>query len=93
MEIPKEVKKLIHKIAELWHTDPENLTMNVCDTEHVIYDVLTLLGFYRDEVSYDIVAEGNAVVIRMFDVIGNDWATIYYFHDGEPKCILLTPDP
>ena len=89
-QLPKEVQKLLKQLAELWHTEVESMYIDRCNEGDLIDTVLALIGDLK-EVSLRIMREGDAVSIWMFDVLGNDWAVIIYYIEGEPQCLVATP--
>ena len=89
--LPKDVRKLLERLAELWNREVHELWIDRCNEADLIDTILTLLGDIR-EISFKIMREGDSVAIWMFDTIGNDWAILIHYIEGEPQCLVATPD-
>ena len=86
--LPREVQRLLRRLAELWNREVHELFVDKCNTEDLIDALLAVLDEYSSEVSWEVMREGNTVAIRMADVIGNDWAIVIF---GEKQCLVATP--
>ena len=90
--IPRNVKKLIKKFEELWKRTEEEIVIEKCNDADLIDTLLIILGEFRDEVSYKIYREKDAIAIWLYDILGNDRTLILFPIEGEYKCLVLIPD-